>query len=232
MSTAIVSPEEWLQARLELLEEEKRLTHARDDVNRRRRALPRMRMDEQYVFETERGPRTLAELFDGRSQLIVYHFMFGAEDSEGCPHCSFWADSYNGTPVHLAHRDTTFVLASRAPLAALHAYKRRMGWDLEWVSTLGSDFNYDLGVSFTPEQQAHGAMYNFAPMEHPMPDREGLSVFAKDPDGAVYRTYSTYARGIDQLNAAYQLLDLTPKGRDEEAYAMPQEWVRRHDEYD
>jgi len=232
MSTMVVSPEEWLHARLELLEEEKRLTHARDDVNRRRRAMPRLRIDKEYVFFTERGRRTLAELFDGRSQLIVYHFMFGAEDSEGCPHCSFWADSYNGTPVHLAHRDTTFVMASRAPLAALQAYKRRMGWDLEWVSTLGSEFNFDLGVSFSPEQQQHGATYNFAPMEHPMPDREGLSVFARDDDGVVYRTYSTYARGIDTLNAAYQLLDLTPKGRAEDDYAMPQEWVRRHDEYE
>ena len=232
MSTDVVSREQWMKARLDLLDKEKQLTRARDDVNRQRRAMPRVRIEEDYVFDTDGGRRSLAELFGGRSQLVVYHFMFGAEDTEGCPHCSFWADSFDGTPAHLAHRDATFVLASQAPLAALQAYKQRMGWELDWVSTLGTEFNYDMGVSFTAEQQQDGAMYNFAPMDHPMPDREGLSVFSIDEDGAVYHTYSTYARGIDALNAAYQLLDLTPKGRDEQSYAMPQEWVRRHDEYD
>ena len=210
MSTPVVSREEWLKARLALLAREKELTQAREEVSRQRRELPRVRIEKEYVFDTDRGSRTLAELFDGRSQLIVYHFMFGPDDAAGCPSCSFWADSYDGTPVHLAHRDTTFVLASRAPLAALQAYKRRMGWDLEWASTFGSDFNFDFGASFTPEQQRDGAEYNFAPMDHPMPDREGLSVFSMDASGAVYHTYSTYARGIDPLNTAYQLLDLTP----------------------
>jgi predicted dithiol-disulfide oxidoreductase (DUF899 family) len=231
MTTAVVSREQWIEARLELLDMEKQLTRARDEVNRQRRALPRVRIESDYVFDTDGGRRSLVQLFDGRSQLVVYHFMFGPEDTDGCPHCSFWADSFDGTAVHLAQRDTTFVLASRAPLEVLQAYKKRMGWDLNWVSTLSSEFSYDLGVSFTSDQQRNGAMYNYARMEHPMPDREGLSVFSIDEGGDVYHTYSTYARGIDALNAAYQLLDLTPNGRDEEAYAMPQEWVRRHDEY-
>jgi predicted dithiol-disulfide oxidoreductase (DUF899 family) len=231
VSTEVVSRAEWLAARLELLEKEKELTRARDEVNQRRRALPRVRVEKEYVFDTERGTRTLADLFDDRSQLIVYHFMFGPDETEGCPHCSFWADSYNGTAVHLEHRDTKFVLASRAPLLALHAYKKRMGWELDWVSSQGTDFNFDFGVSFTPEQQRHGATYNFAPVDHPMPDREGLSVFSLE-DGVVYHTYSTYARGIDGLNVAYQLLDLTPKGRDEQDLEMPQAWVRRRDRYE
>ena len=153
MSTAVVSREQWIEARLDLLDKEKQLTRARDEVNRQRRALPRVRVESDYVFDTDGGRRSLVQLFDGRSQLVVYHFMFGAEDTDGCPHCSFWADSFDGTAVHLAHRDTTFVLASRAPLAALQAYKKRMGWDLDWVSTLGTEFNYDLGVSFTADQQ-------------------------------------------------------------------------------
>jgi predicted dithiol-disulfide oxidoreductase (DUF899 family) len=231
MSTPVVSRDEWTKARLELLAKEKEFTQAREELIRQRRAMPREVMDKEYAFDTDDGPRTLSELFDGRSQLIVYHFMFGPDDEAGCPHCSFWADSYDGTPIHLAHRDTTFVLASRAPLPALQAYKKRMGWDLAWVSSFGSDFNFDMGVSFTPEEQRDHATYNYALMEHPMADREGLSVFCKDAGGAVYHTYSTYARGIDALNTAYQLLDLTPKGRDEEGFDMPQEWVRRHDEY-
>jgi predicted dithiol-disulfide oxidoreductase (DUF899 family) len=232
VATPIVSRDEWLAARRELLQEEKRLTHARESVARQRRAMPRVQVEKEYHFDTERGPQTLAELFNGRSQLIVYHFMFGPDWTAGCPHCSFWADSYNGTTRHLAQRDIAFVLASRAPLATLLEYRTRMGWDLPWVSSLRSDFNFDYGVSFTADQLQEAVVYNYASEDHPGEDREGLSVFAMDEAGTVFHTYSTYARGIDPLNAAYQLMDLTPKGRDEAGLSNPQAWVRRHDEYE
>ena len=232
MSSPVGTREQWLKERVALLQKEKELTHAREEVASLRRALPRVPVEKEYRFDTDRGPRTLADLFDGRSQLIVYHFMFGPQDDAGCLHCSFWADSYDHSPAHLAQRDITFVLASRTALAEIQKYKARMGWDLEWVSSAPSDFNYDFGVAFTPEQQATSATYNYAPMEHPLPDREGLSVFCRDETGAVFHTYSTFARGIDPLNVAYQLIDLTPNGRGEAPPASPQDWVRRHDEYD
>ena len=231
LNTPIVSPDEWRAARLELLKKEKEFTRARDELSRARRALPRVKIDKQYAFQTDDGERTLVQLFDGRSQLVMYHFMFGPDWEAGCPSCSFWTDSYNGAGIHLAHRDTTFTLCSRAPLDKLQAYKKRMGWDLPWVSSFGSDFNYDFGVSFTPEQQANVGDYNFGTQSQVEEELPGISVFFED-GGDVYRTYSAYARGIDALNITYQLLDVTPKGRDEDGLPFAAAWLRRHDEYD
>jgi predicted dithiol-disulfide oxidoreductase (DUF899 family) len=230
--TPVVDRETWLGARLELLDREKELTRLRDELSRQRRALPWVRIEKPYVFATPDGSRSLAELFDGRRQLVVYHFMYGPEWDEGCPSCSFWADSYDGIGVHLAHRDTTLIAVSRAPLKQLLAYRARMGWSFPWVSSLGSDFNIDFHVSFTEEQRQQGATYNFAPADSPGEEAPGLSVFARDDDGAVYHTYSCYARGLDPFNSAYQLLDLTPLGRNEDQLPWSMAWLRRHDQYD
>ena len=220
--------DEWLTARRELLLREKELTRDRDELARERRELPWVRLGKSYSFETEGGTRTLKELFDGRSQLLVYHFMFGPEWTEGCPSCSFWADSFDGAVVHLAHRDVTMLCVSRAPLETIEAYRRRMGWSFPWVSSLRSDFNFDFGVSFTEEQRSAGTEYNFRPLNQPYEEMPGLSAFALD-DGDVYHTYSCYARGLDGINGTYQLLDLAPKGRDEDDGMA---WVRRHDAYE
>jgi predicted dithiol-disulfide oxidoreductase (DUF899 family) len=228
----IVDNEEWLAARVELLREEKEFTRRRDELSRQRRDLPWQAVSKQYTFQGATGQRTLTQLFDGRSQLIVYHFMFPPDWDDGCPHCSFWADNFDGIPVHLNHRDTSFVAISRAPYDKLAAYRRRMGWSFEWLSSAGSDFNYDFGVSFTRQELADKtAVYNYSTQDPGMEDREGVSVFYQDDSGSVYRTYSAYARGIDMLNGAYHFLDLTPKGRDEAGHDGPQFWVRRHDEY-
>jgi predicted dithiol-disulfide oxidoreductase (DUF899 family) len=226
-----VSHDEWIAARTALLAKEKAFTRMRDDLGRLRRALPWEPVDKEYVFEGADGPRTLADLFDGRSQLVVYHFMFPPEWSEGCPHCSFWADSFDANVVHMNARDVSFAAISRSPQAKLAEYERRMGWSFAWLSSGRTDFNFDYGVSFTPKQQASEAVYNYAAVDAPMSDREGVSVFVRDDDGRIFHTYSAYARGIDLLNAAYNYIDLTPKGRDEEG-RPPQFWVRRHDEYD
>ena len=230
MDHTVASPQDWLAARRDLLAKEKELTRARDDVAAMRRALPWEAVTNTYEFDTDAGKRTLAALFDGRSQLIVYHFMFGPDWTEGCPSCSFWTDSWDGTQIHLAHRDVTFVMASRAPLATLLEYRARMGWSVPWVSSQGSEFNHDFGVSFTEAQQRDGDTYNYAPSEHPMDEAPGLSVFALDGD-SVFHTYSCYARGLDPLNTAYQLLDLTPKGRDEDGLPWSMGWLHRHDAY-
>ncbi len=219
----IAPREEWLRARLDLLQAEKELTRQRDELSRRRRALPWVRVDKAYRFDTVDGPRSLPELFEGRSQLLVYHFMFGPEWPEGCPSCSFWADNFDGVGVHLAHRDVTFLAASRAPLDRLLAYRSRMGWTFPWVSSSGSDFNLDFGVSDSPT-------YNYAPSDSPQEELPGLSAFALR-DGEVFHTYSCYARGLDAFNGAYQLLDLTPKGRDEGGLEGPMAWLHRHDAY-
>ena len=221
--------EEWLAARRELLVREKELTRLGDELAAPRMALPWVRVDKEYVFDTEDGPRTLAELFDGRSQLLVYHFMFGPDWDAGCESCSFLADEVDRGIVHLNQRDVTMVFVSRAPLEKLIAYQRRMGWGFRWVSSHGSDFNFDLGVSFTPEQQASRAPaeYNFRPIERPNDELPGLTAFAL-AEGVVYRTYSAYARGLDIIDNVYQLLDRAPKGRDE---AAGDDWVRRRDEY-
>ncbi len=240
----IGTSEEHLAARVALLEEEKELTRRGDELARKRRALPWEAVDTQYVFDTDAGERSLAELFDGRSQLLVYHFMFGPEWGEGCPICSYWADNFNGGIVHLKHRDITMVCASRAPLEQLNVYKRRMGWTFPWVSSGRSDFNYDFGVSIRgldagasqPEMgrptddPAARQRYNFSKPAFAA-EMPGLSAFAL-ADGFVYHTYSCYARGLDALNATNQLLDRAPRGRDEDSLPLPFLWIRRHDEYE
>jgi len=230
-SHAIASQEEWLDARVRLLEREKELTRLHDEVGRERRALPWVPVTADYQFSGPARQASLADLFDGRSQLLVYHFMFGPDWDEGCPSCSFWADSFDGVGIHLAHRDVTFVAVSRAPSQKLDAYQRRMGWSFPWYSSENSTFNFDYGVSFTPEQQEQGDTYNFAADKQPGDERHGLSAFVKE-EGTIYHTYSTYARGADVFNAAYQLLDLAPRGRDEEGLEWTMAWLRRHDQYD
>jgi predicted dithiol-disulfide oxidoreductase (DUF899 family) len=224
--------EEWRAARLELLEQEKELTRRSDELSRQRLELPRVRIDKDYLLDTADGPKTLADLFDGRSQLIVYHFMFGPDWDEGCPSCSLTADGFDGSRVHLNQRDVTFTCVSRASLGKIEAYKRRMGWEFPWASSLGSDFNFDFGVSFTDEQLANGAEYNFgqAGPDQLHDELPGMSCFELD-DGVVYHTYSAYARGGEPLMGIYQLLDRAPAGRNEDGFSFPMQWVRRHDEY-
>jgi predicted dithiol-disulfide oxidoreductase (DUF899 family) len=223
----VVGHDEWLRARKELLAREKDFTRARDELTRERQSLPWEAVEKEYLFEGPRGEETLADLFEGRSQLVVYHFMFGPEDEVGCKSCSFWADNFNPNVVHLNARDVSFAAVSRAPIERLEAYRRRMGWDFHWVSSGETDFNFDYGASFTPEQQEE-AVYNYGSLPPRVPDREGLSVFARE-DGQIFHAYSAYARGIDLVNTAYNYLDLVPKGRDEGDRG--QAWVRRHDEY-
>jgi predicted dithiol-disulfide oxidoreductase (DUF899 family) len=227
---AIVSREQWLAARRELLQREKEFTRARDELSRVRRELPWERIGKDYVFEGATGPRSLSELFAGRSQLVVYHFMFGPTWEAGCPHCSRWVDNFNGIIVHLNQRDVSMVAVSRAPIEKLTAYRKRMGWSFEWLSSLDSDFNFDFGVSFKPEEvERKQAFYNFTLQDPGVEEREGVSVFLRDADGTVFRTYSAYARGIDMLNVDYHYLDIVPKGRDEGGRGPY--WVQRHDEY-
>jgi predicted dithiol-disulfide oxidoreductase (DUF899 family) len=223
--------EEWLAARIELLEREKELTRRSDELARERRELPWVPVEEPYSFETDEGTKTLAELFEGRSQLLVFHLMFGPEDAEACPGCSFMADHVDGAVVHLNHRDVTFVAVSRAPLEKLSAYKRRMGWSLPWVSAFGTDFNIDFAV-FTEEERRTGTGFNFgSPRRADLNVREeelhGLSAFALE-DGVVYHSYSCYDRGTDVLHGTWQLLDRTPKGRGDDF----ENWPLRHDEYE
>ncbi len=227
----VVSQKEWTAARKALLVKEKRFSHQRERLAQERRKLPWVKLDKDYVFDGPQGRQTLAQLFDGRSQLVVDHFRFGPGWKEGCPHCSFWADHYDGMIPHLGQRDVSFVAVSRAPLAELRPFQTRMGWKFKWVSAAGSDFNYDFHVSFAPEEIESGAvLYNYRrEAMGRMTDREGISVFFKDEAGAVYHTYSTFARGIDVVNPTYQFLDLVPKGRDEGGRS--QYWVRHHDRY-
>ncbi len=228
----LVSREEWTAARQALLAEEKSLTRQADALAAKRRTLPWVVVENDYRFDTPDGPRTLAELFAGRSQLVVYHFMYGPDWKQGCHRCSFWADNFDGIDVHLAHRDTTFVAASNTALTNIAAYRARMGWHFTWVSSLGTDFNRDLHVSFAAAELARGdAYYNFRNVSPHFPEMQGLSVFARLPDGRVAHTYSTYGRGIDVFNGAYQILDLTPLGRDEGDAPDPMFWIRRHDQY-
>ena len=228
----VVSREEWLKARKEFLAEEKKFDKLRDGIAKKRRELPWEKVEKSYVFEGPNGKESLADLFGKKSQLLVYHFMFSPDASAGCPHCSFWADNFDHIPIHLEHRDVSFVAISRAPLAKIEAFKKRMGWSFKWVSSAGTDFNFDYGVSFTPEQIKTGkAIYNYTKVEEDSPDREGISAFIKEKKD-VYHTYSTYSRGIDIVNGAYHFLDLAPKGRDEEGLEFTQAWVRFHDRYD
>lgn len=233
VAARVVSPEEWLAARKELLMKEKEFTRMRDELSCKRREMPWERVEKKYVFEGPNGKELLADLFGGRSQLIVYHFMLGPGWKEGCPSCSFLADSFDGVTVHLAARDTTFLAISRATLPEIEAFKRRMGWRFKWVSSTGSDFNFDYQVSKSKEEEAAGKVYyNYEMIEFPPDERPGLSVFYKNADGEVFHTYSTYARGLDIFVPTYNLLDHTPKGRDEDGLAFSMAWVRHHDRYD
>ncbi|HLZ05992.1 MAG TPA: DUF899 domain-containing protein [Bradyrhizobium sp.] len=232
MPNQVVSHEQWLKARLELLAAEKEFTRQRDALTRRRMAMPWERVEKPYRFEGPNGALSLADLFDGRSQLIVYHFMFGPDWKEGCKSCSFWADNFDGIAIHLNHRDVTFTAVSRAPFAKLDAYRKRMGWSFPWVSSEGNDFNFDYHVSFTPEEIAAGrAYYNYVVQPISALDEQGISVFVRNESGEVFHTYSCHGRGIDMVNGAYHFLDLVPKGRDEAAFDFPMRWVRRHDQY-
>jgi predicted dithiol-disulfide oxidoreductase (DUF899 family) len=225
----VVSHDKWVEARKKFLALEKAFTRERDALTRKRLALPWEKVEKEYVFHGPNGKESLSELFAGKSQLIVYHFMFGADWDEGCPACSFWADNFNDIIVHLNHRDTTMIAISRAALPKLEKFKKRMGWTFKWVSSGGNDFNRDYGVAFTPDEvENEKALYNYT-MQNPMAtEREGASVFFKDPDGNVFHTYSAYARGIDLVNTAYNYLDMVPKGRDEND---PLDWIRHHDKY-
>ncbi len=228
----VVSRAEWLVARKNLLTKEKELTRQRDALSAERRELPWVRVEKEYVFDAPGGKETLADLFGGRSQLIVQHFMFGPGWEEGCPSCSFRADHVDGSVVHLAHRDVTLLAISRAPLPQIEAFKMRMGWHFKWVSSYGNDFNFDYHVSFTKDEIATGKVhYNYQMLEFSGEELPGTSVFYKDGTGDIFHTYSCYARGNDMLIGAYHYLDLAPKGRDEDALAFPMAWVRHHDRY-
>ncbi|MDX1516857.1 MAG: DUF899 domain-containing protein [Woeseiaceae bacterium] len=227
----VVSDQEWRKARVELLEAEKELQRARDELAARRRELPWRKVDKHYTFESESGDKSLSDLFGDRSQLLVYHFMFGPDWDEGCKSCSFWADNFNGLVPHLAARDVSLVAVSRAPLDKLVAYRHRLGWSFPWVSSLGSDFNADFHVTFDQAAiDAGKAYYNYRDTGDVVEEMPGLSAF-KRYEGAVYHTYSTYSRGLDPFNAAYQLLDLTPDGRNEDDLPYTMDWLRRRDEY-
>jgi predicted dithiol-disulfide oxidoreductase (DUF899 family) len=229
MKHEIVGATEWEQARKALLAKEKELTRASDELGRARRALPWVRVEKPYVFDGANGEETLAQLFAGRSQLLVYHFMFAPDWENGCKSCSFWADNFERNVLHLAHRDATMVAISRAPVAKLLAFQQRFGWTFKWVSSGRSDFNFDYRVSFEPGQPDR--VYNFASSTTEMTDLPGVSVFYRDTDGSIYRTYSAYARGLEPMNAAFHYLDLLPKGRDEEAGGA-MGWLRLRDRYD
>lgn len=234
MDHRVVSHDDWIKARQQFLAKEKEFTRLRDQLSQQRRTLPWERVDKNYVFDGPDGKETLSDLFARRSQLIVYHFMFGPEWEAGCPSCSLFADNFNGIVVHLNQRDVTFVAASRAPLNKLEAYKKRMGWSFKWVSSAANDFNQDYHVSFTPEEVAKGEIYYNYTTQQPYGSEEmpGAGVFCKDPGGRVFHTYSTYGRGLDMLMLNYHYLDLVPKGRDEVGLKPhAQAWVRRHDEY-
>jgi len=230
MEPRIVSREQWIMERKAFLEKEKELTHLRDRLNAERRALPRVRITKEYVFDTMEGKKTLADLFEGRSQLIVGHFMFSPDWDAGCVGCSFGNDHVDAAYQHLQHHDVTYVAIGRAPLAKLEAYRKRMGWRFNFVSSFESDFNYDFNVSFTKDDLAKGKVYyNYTMIETKMEDLPGGSVFLKDQNGDIFHTYSDFGRGGEEVLGAYMLLDVTPKGRNE-THAMS--WVKRHDEYE
>jgi predicted dithiol-disulfide oxidoreductase (DUF899 family) len=228
----IVSRDEWVAERKALLVQEKELTRLRDQIARKRRALPWVRVDKNYFFEAAEGRRTLAQLFEGRRQLLIQHFMLAPGWEQGCPSCSFMADHSDGMDVHLAHRDVTLVAVSRAPLTEIARFRQRMGWRFKWVSSHGSDFNYDFGVSFTTQEVAKGELYyNYGTWPFTGEEWPGISVFYRDDAGQVFHTYSTYGRGVEVMMGTYNMLDLTPKGRDERDVDHKMEWVRHHDRY-
>ena len=228
----VVSHEQWIQARKEFLAQEKEFTRQRDEISRLRRELPWEKVEKKYEFEGPAGKLTFADLFGGRSQLVMYHFMLGPGWAEGCPSCSYISDHFDGMTIHLANRDVNLVVVSRAPIAEIEAFKKRMGWRFRWVSSFGSDFNYDYQVSLKPDDVGKGKVYyNYDYTEFPSQERPGLSVFFKDSAGDIFHTYSTYARGLDILVGAYNFLDLVPKGRDEAGLKHSMAWVRHHDKY-
>jgi predicted dithiol-disulfide oxidoreductase (DUF899 family) len=230
---AVVSQERWLAERKALLAHEKELTRLRDQIARERRALPWVRIEKDYAFDTTEGRRTLAELFAGRRQLVVQHFMFGPDWTEGCRSCSFMADHTDGMTAHLAQRDIGFVAVSRGPLAELQRFRRRMGWQFTWVSSAGGEFNHDFHVSFTPQEQARGEVhYNYTTQPFVSEELPGLSVFVRDDAGTVFHTYSTFGRGVESMMGTYQLIDLTPRGRDEQDVPNKMHWLRHHDRYE
>jgi predicted dithiol-disulfide oxidoreductase (DUF899 family) len=230
MEHQVVGSKEWRDARVALLKREKEFTQAREELAAARRALPWERVEKKYVFDGATGKETLADLFAGRSQLVVYHFMFGPDAAEGCKACSFWADNFERSVRHLAHRDVTMIAISRAPMAKLTEFQKRLGWTFHWVSSGGTDFNFDFNVSFAPEQR--DSIYNYGPKTFGANELPGISVFYKDADGAIFHTYSTFGRGLDMMNNTYQYLDLVPKGRDETKLSSSMEWVRHNDKYD
>ncbi|MDQ6479370.1 thioredoxin family protein [Dyadobacter sp. LHD-138] len=225
----IVTREEWIDARKQLLIKEKELTRLNDDLARKRRELPWVKVEKSYIFESPEGKETLADLFAGRSQLIIYHFMFAPGWAEGCPGCSFMADHIDGANLHLAHHDVSVVVVSRAPLTEILPFKKRMEWDFKWVSSFGGDFNYDHNVSFTDEQIAKGEVYYNYEKQKTGGESPGTSVFLKDSEGEIFHTYSSYSRGGDILLGAHNFFDLTPKGRNERE---TMDWLRHHDKYD
>lgn len=227
----VIGRKEWLTARKRLLAAEKKFSRLRDQLNQQRRRLPWVKVEQGYIFDGPQGRTTLADLFRGKSQLLIYHFMFGPGWKEGCAHCSFWADHFDSVSPHLGQRDTAFAVVSRAPLKEIAPFKKRMGWRFEWVSSNGTDFNFDFNVSFTPEQIRRGALpYNYGVQKMKIDELQGVSAFYKDKQGDIYHTYSSYARGIDLMNTTYNFLDLTAKGRDENPESS-QDWVRYHDRY-
>ena len=234
MNHPTVTREQWIAARKDLLKKEKELTKLQDAVSKERLEMPWVKVDKEYVFDTPQGRKSLAELFDGRSQLIVYHFMFGPDWKEGCVGCSFFSDHVDGPNMHISQHDVSFVAISRAPLASLEAYKKRMGWRFNWVSSINSDFNYDYNVSFRKEDLAKGEVYyNFEMTKNTMEDLHGTSVFYKDPSGQIFHTYSVYARGDERGLGAYMFLDISPLGRNETGpNGNLTDWVKRHDQYE
>ena len=230
---SVVSRDQWIAERKTLLAREKELTRLRDQVARERRALPWVRIEKAYTFDAPEGRRTLADLFEGRRQLLVQHFMFAPGWEQGCPSCSFMADHIDGMKVHLAHRDVTLLVVSLAPLTEIEPFRRRMGWQFKWVSSHGSDFNHDFAVSFAPEERVNGEVYyNYGMQAFPQDEAPGVSVFYRNDAGEVFHTYSTYGRGVEVMMGAYSLLDLTPKGRGEDNPDYAMDWVRHHDRYE
>ena len=228
----VVSGPDWQKARRQLLAKEKQFTKLRDELSQARRDLPWERVEKSYVFDGADRKKSLAEIFNGRSQLVVYHFMFAPDWEAGCKSCSWWADNFERNIIHLAHRDVSLVAISRAPLAKLEAFKKRMGWTFRWYSSASNDFNYDYGASWRPEDLAKGEVtYNYALRKMAMTDLTGISVFYKSAKGDVFHTYSCYSRGVDMMNAGYHYLDLVPKGRDEAGLPHSQSWVRLRDSY-
>jgi predicted dithiol-disulfide oxidoreductase (DUF899 family) len=230
---AVVSETEWIEARIELLKKEKQMTRLRDDLSRQRRELPWRKVEKKYLFDTVDGKKSLADLFDGRSQLLVKHFMFGPEWKEGCVGCSFEADHTQSALVHLQNHDVSYVAVARAPLPEIEAFKKRMGWSFPWVSSYGGDFNYDFHVSFTPEQVAKGeGYYNYAVRPINIDELSGRSAFYRNEAGEIFHTYSSYGRGTEELLGTYMVLDIMPKGRNETGRGDLTDWVRHHDRYD